>query len=42
MHFTVQIEDREHLAKLMRSLRKIPEVVRITRSKGAATEHKNQ
>ena len=42
MHFTVQIEDREHLAKLMRSLRKIPEVVRIARSKGAATDNKNQ
>jgi GTP pyrophosphokinase len=38
MNFTVQVEDREHLARLMRSLRKIPEVVRINRSKGPANE----
>ena len=42
MHFTVQIVDREHLAKLMRSLRKIPEVVRISRVKGLANESKSQ
>ena len=42
MHFTVQVEDREHLARLMRSLRKIPEVVRINRVKGAASDHKHQ
>lgn len=42
MNFTVQVEDREHLARLMRSLRKIPEVVRINRVKGAAGEHKSQ
>ncbi len=42
MHFTVQIEDREHLARLMRSLRKIQEVVRISRVKGLATENKSQ
>jgi GTP pyrophosphokinase len=41
MHFTVQVEDREHLARLMRSLRKIPEVTRINRVKGAA-DHKHQ
>jgi GTP pyrophosphokinase len=34
MHFTVQVEDRIHLASLMRSLRKIPEVVRLNRIKG--------
>jgi len=34
MHFTVQVENREHLARLMRSLRKIPEVVRLNRVKG--------
>lgn len=42
MNFTVQIEDREHLAKLMRSLRKIQEVVRISRVKGIVGEQKNQ
>lgn len=42
MNFTVQVEDREHLARLMRSLRKIPEVVRINRVKGATGEHKSQ
>jgi len=34
MHFTVQVENREHLARLMRGLRKIPEVVRLNRVKG--------
>lgn len=38
MHFTVQVENREHLARLMRSLRKIPEVARINRVKGAVGE----
>ena len=40
MNFTVQVQNREHLARLMRSLRKIPEVVRINRAKGGgATDH---
>jgi GTP pyrophosphokinase len=34
MNFTLQVENRIHLANVMRSLRKIPEVVRITRVKG--------
>ena len=34
IHFTLQVENRMHLAGVMRSLRKIPEVVRITRVKG--------
>lgn len=34
IHFTIQVENRMHLAKVMRSLRKIPEVVRISRVKG--------
>ena len=38
MHFTVQVEDRIHLASLMRSLRKVPEVVRLRRIKGALHE----
>jgi GTP diphosphokinase / guanosine-3',5'-bis(diphosphate) 3'-diphosphatase len=42
MNFTVQVEDREHLARLMRSLRKIPEVIRINRAKGSASDHKHQ
>ncbi|HQR60951.1 MAG TPA: bifunctional (p)ppGpp synthetase/guanosine-3',5'-bis(diphosphate) 3'-pyrophosphohydrolase [Methylophilaceae bacterium] len=42
MNFTVQVEDREHLARLMRSLRKIPEVARINRVKGSANDHKHQ
>lgn len=40
MHFTVQVEDRIHLASLMRSLRKIPEVVRLNRIKGNHNESK--
>ncbi|MDA8093820.1 MAG: bifunctional (p)ppGpp synthetase/guanosine-3',5'-bis(diphosphate) 3'-pyrophosphohydrolase [Betaproteobacteria bacterium] len=32
--FTLQVENRMHLARIMRSLRKIPEVVRISRVKG--------
>jgi GTP pyrophosphokinase len=34
MYFTMQISNRLHLARLMRGLRRIPEVVRITRVKG--------
>ena len=34
MNFTLQVENRVHLANVMRGLRKIPEVVRITRVKG--------
>jgi GTP pyrophosphokinase len=34
MHFTLQVENRIHLANVMRGLRKIPEVVRIARVKG--------
>lgn len=32
--FTVQVRDRVHLADLMRALRKVPDVVRINRTKG--------
>ena len=39
MNFTVQVENRVHLAKLMQELRKIPEVVRINRIKGIPQEH---
>ncbi len=42
MHFTVQVEDRVHLAKLMRSLRKINEVVRLNRIKGSNHETHKQ
>ena len=34
MNFTLQVEHRDHLARVMRSLRQIPVVVRITRVKG--------
>ncbi len=33
MHFTIQVRDRLHLARVMKALRRIPEVVRITRVK---------
>ncbi|MEQ1487047.1 MAG: bifunctional (p)ppGpp synthetase/guanosine-3',5'-bis(diphosphate) 3'-pyrophosphohydrolase [Methylotenera sp.] len=36
LYFTVQVKNRIHLAELMRSLRKIPDVVRINRTKGNA------
>jgi len=34
MYFTLQVENRMHLARVMRGLRQIAEVVRITRMKG--------
>ena len=34
MHFTLEVTHRQHLARIMRALRLIPEVVRITRVKG--------
>jgi len=34
MYFTLQVSNRLHLAGIMRSLRRIPEVVRISRVKG--------
>ena len=34
MNFTLQVEHRDHLARVMRGLRQITEVVRITRMKG--------
>ncbi len=34
MHFTLQVSNRLHLARIMRSLRRIPEVARISRVKG--------
>jgi guanosine-3',5'-bis(diphosphate) 3'-pyrophosphohydrolase len=34
IHFTLQVSNRQHLAKLMRSLRHIHEVARITRVRG--------
>jgi len=36
LYFTVQVKNRIHLADLMRGLRKIPDVVRINRTKGNA------
>ena len=34
MHFTLQVSDRAHLARIMRGLRRIPEVIRIARTRG--------
>ena len=36
MNFTLQVANRVHLAKIMRSLRSIPEVARITRVNSTA------
>jgi guanosine-3',5'-bis(diphosphate) 3'-pyrophosphohydrolase len=33
MHFTLQVSNRPHLARVLRSLRRIQEVVRIARVK---------
>jgi (p)ppGpp synthase/HD superfamily hydrolase len=33
MHFTIQVQNRLHLARVMRSVRHIPDVVRLTRVK---------
>jgi GTP pyrophosphokinase len=33
MHFTIQVQNRLHLARVMKSLRRIPEVVRLARVK---------
>jgi GTP pyrophosphokinase len=35
LHFTIEVSNRLHLASVMRGLRKIPEVVRISRVKAA-------
>ena len=37
MHFTIQVHNRLHLARVMKALRRIPEVVRITRMKEPPT-----
>ncbi len=34
IHFTLQVHDRQHLARVMRSLRRVQEVIRIWRLKG--------
>jgi GTP pyrophosphokinase len=34
LYFTVQVQNRLHLARMMRALRSLPEVARITRTKG--------
>ncbi|RPI46850.1 MAG: bifunctional (p)ppGpp synthetase/guanosine-3',5'-bis(diphosphate) 3'-pyrophosphohydrolase [Betaproteobacteria bacterium] len=34
MHFTLQVKNRHHLASILRSLRRVPEVMRIARVKG--------
>lgn len=34
LYFTLKVEDRMHLARIMRALRPLPDVVRIFRMKG--------
>ena len=41
LYFTVQVKNRIHLADLMRGLRKIPDVVRINRTKGNSNGNGN-
>jgi RelA/SpoT family (p)ppGpp synthetase len=38
MQFTIQVADRVHLSQVMRALRRIPEVVRLTRTKERVRE----
>jgi (p)ppGpp synthase/HD superfamily hydrolase len=33
MQFTIQVSRRQHLAQVMRSLRRVPEVVRVARQR---------
>jgi len=40
VHFTIQARNRPHLATIMRGLRRLPEVMRINRSKGQTAERK--
>lgn len=42
INFLVQVHDRVHLATLIRNLRKIKNVMRISRVRGGSTEHKSQ
>lgn len=42
MNFTVQVENRVHLADLMRRLRTIPDMVRINRVKASGSEQRAQ
>jgi GTP pyrophosphokinase len=36
IHFKIQVQDRRHLARLMRALRRIKQVVRVTRVRSGA------
>jgi len=40
MHFTIQVQNRLHLARVMKSLRRIQEVVRIARIRDPATDRR--
>jgi len=40
VHFTIQARNRPHLATIMHGLRRLPEVMRINRSKGQTAERK--
>ena len=39
IYFTLQVEQRLHLARIMRALRQLPEVVRIMRVKQRNKDH---
>jgi guanosine-3',5'-bis(diphosphate) 3'-pyrophosphohydrolase len=41
VYFTIEVNNRAHLAKVLRGLRHIPEVIRITRLKDTHP-HRNQ
>jgi (p)ppGpp synthase/HD superfamily hydrolase len=36
IHFKIQVRDRTHLARVMRSLRRVKQVVQIARPRGGA------
>lgn len=40
IHFTIQVKDRPHLARVMRAVRRIPDVARIVRERGM--EHRQE
>ncbi len=42
INFTLQVEQRMHLARIMRALRRLPEVVRLSRVKQRQKEHTAQ
>ena len=39
IHFKVQVRDRTHLARVIRTLRRVKQVVRVARPRGGARAH---